>query len=70
MKKRVGSMILTFVSLFLTCFLTGLPAEAAEQAEVSVVEVLISSDKEEYAAAEDAQIGFTIRNTNGTDLTA
>ena len=68
MKKRFSALILTFMSLFLTCFLTGLPAEAAEQAEASGVEVLISSDKEDYAGAEDAQISFTIRNTNETDL--
>lgn len=65
MQKRFGAFILTFMSLFLTCFLTGLPADAAEQ---SGVEVSVSSGKEEYAAAEDADISFSIRNTNDADI--
>ena len=68
MKKFISIFLMTIMCLFVTDTLTGLKAEAAEKAEQSGIAVSVSSDKEDYAAAEDAQISFSIRNTNETDL--
>ena len=68
MKKFISICLLAIMCLFMTDTLSGLRAEAAVKAEQSGVEISISSDRDEYAAAEDAQIGFTIRNTNDADL--
>ena len=68
MKKLISIFLLTIMCFFMTDTLTGLRADAAEKAEQSGVEISIASDHDEYAAAEDAQISFSIRNTNDTDL--
>ena len=68
MKKLISIFLMTVMCLFVTDTLTGLKANAADQAEQSGIAVSVSSDKDDYAAAEDAQISFSIRNTNDTDL--
>ena len=64
MKKLISIFLLTIMCFFMTDSLTGLRVDAAEKAEQSGVEISIASDQDEYAAAEDAQISFSIRNTN------
>ena len=64
MKKLTGIFLLTIMCFFMTDPLTGLQADAAEKAEQSGVKISIASDQDEYAAAEDARISFSIRNTN------
>ena len=68
MKKLISIFLLTIMCLFLTDTLTGLKAEAAEKAEQSGIAVSISSNRDDYTAAEDAQISYSIRNTNDADL--
>ncbi len=68
MKKLIRIILLTVMCIFLTNNLTGLRAEAAEMAAQSGIEIAVSSDRDAYTAAEDAQISFSIRNTNDTDL--
>ena len=68
MKRLISIFLLAIMALFMTDTLTELHAAAAEQSESSGVAVSVSSDKKTYAAAEDADISFTIRNPNDADL--
>ena len=68
MKRLISIFLLAIMALFMTDTLTELHAAAAEQSESSGVAVSVSSDKKTYAAAEDADISFTIRNLNDADL--
>ena len=68
MKKLIRAFLLTLICFFITDNMSALSVKAAEQAELSGVEISISSDKEKYNADENEQISFTIKNTNDKDV--
>ena len=68
MKKLIRVFLLTLICFFITDNMSALSVKAAEQSELSGVEISISSDKEKYTADENEQISFTISNTNSNDI--
>ncbi|SHM12470.1 M4 family metallopeptidase [Ruminococcus flavefaciens] len=68
MKKLIRILFLTIMCFFVTSNSATLNVRAAETNEVSGIEIMISSDKDEYNSNEKATINYSIKNNSETNL--